>query len=147
MPATSVEEIVETIESALTENTRVLMLSHVNTITGMKMPLEKISSLVKARNIWLIIDGAQASGLINVDIEKLGVDAYASSGHKWMLGPKETGFLYLSKSLQEAFNPVFTSKGFKSYSASSGTRNVAQIIGLGKSIDIHNEIGSKVTEK
>ena len=147
MPATSIEEIVETIESALTENTRVLVLSHVNTITGMKMPLEKISPLIKDRNIWLIIDGAQAPGLIHVDIEKLGVDAYASSGHKWMLGPKETGFLYLSKNLQEKFKPVFTSKGFNSYSASSGTRNVAQIIGLGKSIDIHNEIGTDTIEK
>ena len=147
MPATSVAEIVETIESTLTENTRVLLLSHVNTITGMKMPIEKISSLIKARNIWLIIDGAQAPGLIDVDIENLGVDAYASSGHKWMLGPKETGFLYLSKNLQEKFKPVFTSKGFKSYSASSGTRNVAQFIGLGKSVDIHNEIGTKTIEK
>jgi selenocysteine lyase/cysteine desulfurase len=147
MPAKSVAEIVETIESALTENTRVLLLSHVNTITGMKMPIEKISSLIKARNIWLIIDGAQAPGLIDVDIENLGVDAYASSGHKWMLGPKETGFLYLSKNLQEKFKPVFTSKGFKSYSASSGTRNIAQFIGLGKSVDIHNEIGTKTIEK
>jgi selenocysteine lyase/cysteine desulfurase len=147
MPATSVAEIMETIESALTDSTRVLMLSHVNTITGMKMPLEQISSLVKSRNIWLIVDGAQAPGLIHVDVEKLGVDAYASSGHKWMLGPKETGFLYLSKKLQEKFKPVFTSKGFKSYTASSGTRNVAQIIGLGKSIDIHNEIGTKTIEK
>jgi len=64
-----------------------------------------------------------------------------------MLGPKETGFFYLSKKLQKHFNPVFTSKGFGSYSASSGTRNVAQIIGLGKSIEIHNEIGPLLIEK
>jgi selenocysteine lyase/cysteine desulfurase len=147
MPAQSVNEIVKTIESALTEKTKILVLSHVNTITGMKMPFEEFSSLTRDRNIWLIVDGAQAPGLINVDVTKLGVDAYASSGHKWLLGPKETGFLYLSQKLQKQFNPVFTSYGYGSYSASSGTRNVAQFIGLSKSIEIQNEIGPLVIEK
>lgn len=147
LSANSVSEIVKRIASNLTEKTKILMLSQVNTITGMRMPLEQISALTKARNIWLIVDGAQAPGQIDVDIEKLGVDAYASSGHKWLLGPKETGFLYLSEKLQEQFNPVFTSKGFQAYSASSGTRNVAQFIGLGSSIKMHNELDVKTIEK
>lgn len=146
MPASSVTQIVESIENALTENTKILLLSHINTVTGMKMPFEEISAITRARNIWLIADGAQAPGMINVNMEKLGVDAYASSGHKWMLGPKETGFLYLSQKLQKQFDTVFTSKGYNSYSASSGTRNVAQFIGLGKSIDIHTEIGTIAIE-
>lgn len=147
MPARSVSEIVKAIESALTDKTKILVLSHVNTITGMKMPFEEISALTKARNIWLIADGAQAPGLVNIDVKKLGVDAYASSGHKWLLGPKETGFLYLSTKLQEHFKPVFTSYGYTSYSPSSGTRNVAQFLGLGKSIEIHKEIGPLLIEK
>lgn len=147
LPARSVTEILKTIENSLTDKTKILMLSHVNTITGMKMPVEEISDLIRDKNIWLIVDGAQAPGLVDIDLKKLGVHAYASSGHKWLLGPKETGFLYLSKNFQNNFNPVFTSYGYTSYSASSGTRNVAQFIGLGKSIDIHKELGTSVIEK
>lgn len=146
-PAQSVSETLEIIESSLTARTKILLLSHVNTITGMKLPLKEISALTRARNIFLIADGAQALGMVNIDISELGVDAYASSGHKWMLGPKETGFLYLSESFQSFFNPIFTSYGYDAYSASTGTRNVAQFIGLAKSIEIQNEIGSHIIEK
>ncbi len=75
MPASSVTQIVESIKSALTEKTKILLLSHVNTLTGMKMPFEKISAITKARNICLIADGAQAPGLINAALEKLAVEA------------------------------------------------------------------------
>jgi isopenicillin-N epimerase len=118
-----------------------LMLSHVNTVTGLLMPLAEIAKITQPKGIYLIADGAQAPGLTKVDVKALGVDAYSASGHKWLMGPKETGFLYLSKKFQEQVNPVFTSSGFAAYSASAGTRNVATIIGLGLAIDFLDSIG------
>lgn len=117
------------------------MLSHVNTVTGMLMPFAEIAKIAQSKGIYLVADGAQAPGLTKVDVKALGVDAYAASGHKWLMGPKETGFLYLKKKFQEKVNPVFASSGFAAYSASSGTRNVATIIGLGLAIDFLNSIG------
>ena len=105
------------------------------------MPFAKISQLTRNKGITLVADGAQAPGLIPVDVNTMGVDAYATSGHKWLMGPKETGFLYLNKSLQDKINTTFTSSGFAVYSAASGTRNVATIIGLGAAIDFHASIG------
>jgi len=141
MLAKSVEEIVKAIEKNISPKTKVLMLSHVNTVTGMLMPFEEISKITKPKGISLIADGAQAPGLTKVDVKALGIDAYSASGHKWLMGPKETGFLYLSKSFQEKVKPVFTSSGFATYTASSGTRNVATIIGLGVALDWHTSIG------
>jgi len=141
MPTNSVEEIVKTVQSNITERTKVLLLSHVNTITGLVMPFEAIARITKPKGIILIADGAQAMGQIPVDVEAMGVDAYACSGHKWLMGPKETGFLYVAPEFKSQINMAFTHSGFGSYSASSGTRNVATLIGLGAAIQWHREIG------
>ena len=141
VPGKSVDEIIKAIEKNITPKTKLLMLSHVNTVTGLLMPFAEIAKITQSKGIHLVADGAQAPGLIKVDVKALGVDAYAASGHKWLMGPKETGFLYLNKNFQEKVKPVFTSSGFGAYSASSGTRNVATIIGLGLAIDFHNSIG------
>lgn len=141
IPSASREEVIQTVEKNISQKTKVIMLSHINTSTGMLMPFSEISKITQPKGIILIADGAQAPGLTKVDVKALGVDAYAASGHKWMMGPKETGFLYLRKSFQEKVKPVFSSSGYSTYSASSGTRNVATIIGLGVAIDWLNLIG------
>ena len=142
LPGKSVEEIVRAIEKSISSKTKVLMLSHVNTITGLLMPFAEIAKITQAKGIYLIADGAQAPGLTKVDVKALGVDAYSASGHKWLMGPKETGFLYVNKKFQDKIQPVFTFSGFTAYSASSGTRNVATIIGFGLAIDFHTSIGT-----
>lgn len=141
LPSRNSEEVIQTVTKNITAKTKLIMLSHVNTSSGMLMPLADIARVTKSKGIFFIVDGAQAPGLIPVDVKALGVDAYAASGHKWMMGPKETGFLYLNKRFQNKVQPVFSSSGFATYSKSSGTRNVATIIGLGAAIDWLNLIG------
>ncbi len=142
LPCNSVQEIVNLVRQSITPKTKMVMLSHVNTITGLLMPFAEIAKITQPKGIYLIADGAQAPGLTPVDIKALAIDAYAASGHKWLMGPKETGFLYVNKNFQKKVQPVFTASGFSVYSASSGTRNVATIIGLGLAIDFHNSIGA-----
>lgn len=146
LAAESPEQIVKLIRESITDRTRVIMLSHVSTITGLRMPLTEIAAITRPRNILLIADGAQAPGQIRVDVQALGVDVYAGSGHKWLMGPKETGFVYFRKGIQESIQPVFTRGSRKAYSAASGTRNVATIIGLGKSLDLQQTIGPEKIE-
>jgi selenocysteine lyase/cysteine desulfurase len=110
------------------------------------MPFAEIAALTRPRNILLVADGAQAPGQIVVDVKKLGVDLYAASGHKWLMGPKETGFLYVRKEVQDRFHPVFTRGSYQAYSAAAGTRNVATIIGLGEALDWHQNTGRKKIE-
>jgi len=146
LPATSKEQIIDLVNKSITTKTKVLLLSHVVTITGLRMPLTEISRITKEKGILFIVDGAQAPGMLAVDVKQIGADIYATSGHKWLMGPKETGFIYISKEVQERIEPVFISSGYGSYSASSGTRNVANIIGLGEAMAWHELIGKRKIE-
>lgn len=141
LPPGDEAEILRRIERALTPRTRLILLSHVNTITGLVMPLKKVDDLRKGKDIVLVADGAQAAGMLPLDMGALGVDVYASSGHKWLLGPKETGFVYLSPAIQQKVKPLFSFSGFEAYTRASGTRNVALAIGLGAAIDFHQSLG------
>jgi len=146
LPPASTAEIVAAVEKALTPATKLVMFSHVNTITGVRMPLAEISKLTRGRGIFFLVDGAQAPGLVPIDVKAFGVDAYASSGHKWLLGPKETGFLYVRNTFPAPVPPVFALYGYDAYTQSSGTRNVALHIGLGVAIDWHSQLDVRQTE-
>jgi L-cysteine/cystine lyase len=142
-PSGSVDEVVDSISKVITPKTKMLLLSHVNTATGLVMPFAQISKVTQPKGIALIADGAQAVGQLPVDMNSLQVDAYSANGHKWLLGPKETGFVYINKKFQPKVDNVFTSAGYQAYTKASGTRNVATIIGLGAAIDFQNQIGKE----
>lgn len=146
MPAIDASQLVALVRKGITDRTRVVMLSHVSTVTGLRMPLAEIAAITQPNNILLVVDGAQAPGQIDVDVHALGVDLYAGSGHKWLMGPKETGFLYIRKAVQERIQPVFTRGSYQAYSAASGTRNVATMIGFGAALDWLQTIGKKKIE-
>jgi selenocysteine lyase/cysteine desulfurase len=89
--------ILQRFDAAITRRTRVISVSHVITSTGLRMPIAELAALAKRRGIFCIVDGAQAVGQIDVDVKALGCHAYATAGHKWLMGPKGTGLLYVSR--------------------------------------------------
>jgi len=92
------------------------------------------------------VDGAQAAGGIRVDVKALGCHAYATSGHKWIQGPKGTGLLYLSADTKGAIDPIALQGGHEAYTASSGVRNIPGLIGLGAAIDYLDATGFALVE-
>jgi selenocysteine lyase/cysteine desulfurase len=66
------------------------------------MPVEEIGQLARAKGLWFALDGVQAVGQLPVNIGEIGVDFYAASGHKWLLGPRRTGIFYIKKNLLDA---------------------------------------------
>jgi cysteine desulfurase/selenocysteine lyase len=110
------------------------------------MPLARIAEFTRPRDILLACDGAQAPGMLDVDVRALGVDTYASSSHKWMLAPKGTGLLYIRDEVQDRVRPLFLRSGFEAYTASSGTRNIATILAHGVAMDFHDTIGRAKVE-
>ena len=92
-------ENLERIERLISQRTRVISVPHATTTTGQILPVKEIAALAKAKNLWLFIDGAQTAGMLNFNLHDIGCDAYATSGHKWMLGPKGTGLLYVRKNM------------------------------------------------
>lgn len=99
-------ENLDRIRRLFTHRTRLLFISHITCTTGQRFPAVDICRWAKSKDLWVALDGAQAVGAMPVDVKSYGVDFYALSGHKWMLGPKRTGILYISKSVMETCRPV-----------------------------------------
>lgn len=91
----SAQENVERIARLLTSRTRALSIPHLTTSTGQILPVKQIGELAASRKLWYFVDGAQAPGMMPVNVSEIGCHAYATSGHKWLLGPKGTGLLYV----------------------------------------------------
>jgi len=145
-PVSDKRELLDLIEEQLTPRTKVCSFMHVDTITGLQMPLADIAALTRPRDILLVADGAQTPGMLAVDVKKLGVDAFTSSSHKWLLAPKGTGLLYIRKEAQDRIHPITCLSGYGAYSASVGTRDVAGLLAHGAAIDFHNAIGRERIE-
>jgi selenocysteine lyase/cysteine desulfurase len=95
----------ERIADLIGPRTRLIAVPHVTTTTGLVLPVREIAALARPKGITVFVDGAQGPGAIPVDLHALGCDAYATSGHKWLLGPKETGLLYVRRDMLDAVGP------------------------------------------
>lgn len=141
-----VRAIVERFDRAITRQTRVISVSHVITSTGLRMPVSEIVALARSRNILTIIDGAQAVGNIEVDVKAIGCDAYAAPGHKWLMAPKGTGFLYIRKEAASQIQPVEWTENKTFIAGSSGVGSQPLIVGLGAAIEAAKKRGIAASE-
>ncbi len=138
--------IVARFAERITPRTRVLSFSHLNSSTGLRMPVAELSALARSRGCIAVVDGAQAVGGIAVNVKALGCHVYATSGHKWLLAPKGTGLLYLSQDLGSAVDPIALQSGRQAYTASSGVCSLPSVHGLGAAVDYINAIGITTVE-
>ena len=140
-PPQSEDEIVENFKKAIQPQTRVIFCSHVTFSNGVKVPIARLSELAHKHNCLMIVDGAQAMGGVSVNVKQLGCDAYVSSGHKFLLGSKGTGFLYISEQARDQIKPMQLDDGYGFYTAIRGTNCMPEVIGLGNAIDWVTQIG------
>jgi selenocysteine lyase/cysteine desulfurase len=116
VPATqlidSPEALAAKVEAALTGKTRVLSLTHVTSSTGLLYPVAALCRTARQRNIWTHVDGAQSAGMLPVDLREIGCDSYATSSHKWLMGPLEAGVLYIASYRQKEVWPAIVSVGY-----------------------------------
>ena len=97
------DAIVAMFRAALSPRTRVVMVSHITSQLGIRMPVEELIAMAAERRALSLIDGAQAMGQIRVNVKSLGCDAYVASPHKWLMAPKGTGVLYIRRAVQDLF--------------------------------------------
>lgn len=97
------EGILAQFRAASSPRTRAIMVSHITSQFGIRMPVEGLIALARERGALSLIDGAQAVGQIRVNLRELGCDAYVASPHKWLMAPKGTGLLYIRRDAQPQF--------------------------------------------
>ncbi len=152
---TSAAGNLEQIAAKLTPRTKVIQVSHITATTGLVMPVKAIAALAREKNLWFHIDGAQSAGMIPVNLHAIDCDSYATSGHKWLGGPRETGVLYLRAARVAEVAPRhvgayssadFDFQGQLNYTDGArrheyGTRSAAGVVALAEAMRFQITIG------
>jgi cysteine desulfurase/selenocysteine lyase len=138
---------IEAVEALMSPRTRLLAFAHVSNALGTVLPARRLIAAAKARGIITLVDGAQAVPHMSVDVQDLGCDFYAFSGHK-LFGPTGIGVLYGRETLLERMPPwqgggdmiLAVSFGKTTYNNlpykfEAGTPNISGAIGLGAAVD------------
>ena len=104
-PLTTQQAVLDALDSQISPQTRLILVDHVTSPTGLIFPVEEITSMAHARNICVFVDGAHAPGMIQLDLSRMKPDFYTGNHHKWLCGPKTSGFLYVQPELQHQVRP------------------------------------------
>jgi cysteine desulfurase/selenocysteine lyase len=115
-----VDRIMAELDEALLRHRRArwVAVSAVQFQSGLRMPLGPMARACHARGIRLFVDGIQALGVVPLDVQQLGIDAFFVGGHKWLLGLEGVGFAYFSPALMKELSPV--TAGWLSYPEGEG---------------------------
>jgi cysteine desulfurase/selenocysteine lyase len=154
IPMTTVGELdLSTLDELLTSKTKIMAIGHVSNALGTINPIKDMIARAHAKNIPVLVDGAQAVPHMIVDVEDLDCDFYVFSGHK-MFAPTGIGALYGKQALLEAMSPwqgggdmilsvsfAHTEYNELPYKFEAGTPNISGAIGLGAAIDYMNNLG------
>lgn len=111
IPAGNPAAVPERVGAAIGPRTRLVSLSHVSHLTGAVLPVAEVCDLARDRGVLSLVDGAQAVGVMPVDVAAIGCDFYAGSGHKWLLGLPGTGYLYVRQETLPDFVPLWAGNG------------------------------------
>lgn len=145
------------IEALIDSRTRLVSVSHVQSVNGFRIDLKKLGRLCRQRDVLLFVDAIQSLGVVPMDVKEYNLDFLSADGHKWLLSPEGTGIFYCRQDLCPALKPgligwmcVENDADFENidYRLKSqagrfeeGSYNVMGIYALGASLDMILEIG------
>ncbi|MFE6072870.1 cysteine desulfurase [Paenibacillus sp. NPDC057886] len=141
------------VEKTITNNTKIVAIAYVSNVMGVVHPVKQIAEIAHRNGAVIVVDGAQSTPHMKVDVQDLDCDFYALSGHK-MCGPTGIGALYGKKALLESMEPVefggemiddvgLYESNWKElpWKFEGGTPIIAGAVGLGAAIDFLEQIG------
>jgi len=147
LPVAHAEDLIRPIKKALNRRTKLVVLDHIASPTGLIFPVKRLAALARARGAKVLIDGAHAPGQLALDIPSLGVDWYAGNCHKWLFAPKGCGFLWARHSAQPGIHPTVIShgydKGFTEEFDWTGTRDFSAWLSVPDGIKFFKKLGSQ----
>lgn len=153
----SLDDLIEPFRKALTPKTKVLSLTHASNVSGVKLPVKELTEIAHAQGIYVHVDGAQSWGALDVNLRDIGCDSYSASGHKWFVGPKEVGLLYVRKERIAEIWPTEVAPGWGDTAdtvlvgarklENMGQRDDAALATVGVTADFHKTSGAARVEE
>ncbi|WP_456475830.1 cysteine desulfurase family protein [Candidatus Pyrohabitans sp.] len=122
----------ETLEEAIKRDTILAIVNHANNEIGTIEPIKELAEVAQDRGVALFSDACISNGIVEIDVEELGVDMLAMSAHK-MYGPKGVGALYVARGVRLE---ALMHGGGQERKLRSGTENVPGIVGFGRAAEI-----------
>ncbi len=107
----SIDEVVDLFVAAIGDRTKVVSFTHISNITGFRTPAAEICAAVRRRksDVHIHVDGAQTWGAVDINLGDIEADSFSGSAHKWFMGPREVGILYVRDSRIEHIWPNIVS--------------------------------------
>jgi selenocysteine lyase/cysteine desulfurase len=152
LDATSVDEVVDLFANAVGAATRVVSFTHISNVTGFRLPANEICAAIRRRSpdVHIHVDGAQTWGAADVNLRGMDCDSFSGSAHKWYMGPREVGMLYVREARQNSVWPGVVSVPWGSEAEPSvpgarrfealGQRDDASIAALAETMRLHDEL-------
>ena len=146
---TSPQDLIDPFLQAFTPNTKLLSFSHVSNSTGVALP-NKLCQVAREKGILSMVDGAQSFGSTALNLPEMGCDFYTSSAHKWFMGPREMGILYVRKERIAELWPHVIGVGYDHYApddverlSTLGQQDSAKLAAFISAVDFHEAIGQE----
>jgi len=139
------DEIVARLAAGLTGRTRLVILDHVTSPSALILPVARLVALCRAAGVPVLVDGAHAPGQMCLDLAALDADYYVGDGHKWLMAPRGSGFLWARRDRQEGLHPLAIShpygEGFTAEFDYTGTRDSTAYLAVPAALDFIEGLG------
>jgi isopenicillin-N epimerase len=145
LPAESTASVTAAVLSAVSMRTRLVVVDHVASCSGLVFPVEEIVAHCRGQGIPVLVDGAHAAGMLPVDLGRLDADFWVGNMHKWVCAPKASAVLYAGPHQRDALRPLVASHGlFQGYQPAfdwTGTRDPTAILSVPAALDFFDRAG------
>ncbi|WP_146620046.1 aminotransferase class V-fold PLP-dependent enzyme [Acuticoccus sediminis] len=144
MPIADPAVVTDAIGEAIGARTRLVIVDHVASGSAVTFPVAAVAALCRARAVPLLVDGAHAPGLLDLDVDAIGADYYVGNGHKWLCGAKSAAFVAVGRSAAPV-HPLAIShaygQGFAPEFDKQGTRDMSAVLTLPLAVALHRSLG------
>ena len=113
-PVRNADEIVNSVLEEVSQRTRLALLDHVTSQTGLVLPIARLVAELNRRGVDTLVDGAHAPGMVPLNLRQLGAAYYTGNCHKWLCAPKVAALLYVQRDKQAFIRPLTISHGANS---------------------------------